>query len=341
MKKFEQKKQKILVTGSAGFVGYHVASDLVRNGHTVHGIDYMSASYYDPILKDARLNSLNQHANYYHHKIDLSDKEKLDILQDEIGEIDSIIHLAAQGCVLRSFEFPHEYVQDNIVAFQNVLELYAKNQSAILIYASSSSVYGQSDEGVIVNEDKKLDMPVSIYGATKIANEVMAQAYFSYHKKPIIGLRFFKVYGPWARPDTVFFKFAEQMINDKPIKLHNHGKIKHSFTYIDDVTNCISGVIDAGLGDVDYLTRHPVYNLGGPHVMLGDCVDAMERAMGKSATRELVPLPKGDRWYTFADSSAAKSDLNFNPDTPIDRGINEFIDWFRNDYIPLSKQSSN
>ena len=192
-----QKRKVFLVTGSAGFIGFHVAKRLLEAGHAVHGIDLMTASYYDPLLKDARLNVLQKLPGYTHHRIDLADTVVVNELKESIGNIDVIIHLAAQGCVLRSFEFPHEYVQDNIVAFQNMLELYGQNEIGLFMYASSSSVYGQSDEGSIITEEKRTDLPVSIYGATKIANEAMAQSYYSYYRKPIIGLRFFKVYGPW------------------------------------------------------------------------------------------------------------------------------------------------
>ena len=214
-----QKRKVFLVTGSAGFIGFHVAKRLLEAGHAVHGIDLMTASYYDPLLKDARLNVLQKLPGYTHHRIDLANTVVVNQLKENIGNIDVIIHLAAQACVLRSFEFPHEYVQDNIVAFQNMLELYGQNEISLFMYASSSSVYGQSDEGSIITEEKRTDLPVSIYGATKIANEAMAQSYYSYYRKPIIGLRFFKVYGPWARPDTVFFKFVDLMYKDQPIKL--------------------------------------------------------------------------------------------------------------------------
>lgn len=331
-----KKNQKVfLVTGSAGFIGFHVAKRLLESGHVVHGVDLMTASYYDPLLKDARLNVLEKLSGYIHHQIDLANMLSIEELKKNIGSIDVIIHLAAQACVLRSFEFPHEYVQDNIVAFQNMLELYSHNEAALFMYASSSSVYGQSKEGSVIVEDKKNDLPVSIYGATKIANEVMAQSYYSYYKKPIIGLRFFKVYGPWARPDTVFFKFVDLIYNNQPIKLHNHGNIQHSFTYINDVADCLIRTSLAPQKEQEFTSRHPIYNFGGPSVLLEDCVKAIESAMGKKAIREHVPLPHGDRWYTFADSSLAKSDLEFNPNTSISEGIHEFVDWYIKDYVPI------
>jgi len=324
-----------LVTGSAGFIGFHVAKRLLESGHTVHGVDLMTASYYDPLLKEARLNVLKKLPGYTHHRIDLANTTAVKKLRESVGNIDVIIHLAAQGCVLRSFEFPHETVQDNIVAFQNMLELYSHNETALFMYASSSSVYGQSKEGEVITEDKKTNLPVSIYGASKISNEVMAQAYYSYYKKPIIGLRFFKVYGPWARPDTVFFKFVDLMYKDQPIKLHNHGRIEHSFTYINDVADCLIRTAVSSQKEQDFTMRHPIYNFGGPHVSLEDCVKAMESAMGKKAQREHVPLPHGDRWYTFADSSLAQRDLKFNPNTPITKGIQDFVDWYVKDYVPI------
>ena len=335
MAKLSQNQRVFLITGSAGFIGFHVAKRLLEFGHAVHGVDLMTASYYDPLLKDARLNVLEKFHTYTHHQIDLANTAAVNELKESIGSVDIIIHLAAQGCVLRSFEFPHEYVQDNIVAFQNILEVYGQNEPTLLMYASSSSVYGQSDEGSIITEEKNTHLPVSIYGATKIANEAMAQSYYSYYKKPIIGLRFFKVYGPWARPDTVFFKFVDLMYQDAPIRLHNHGKIRHSFTYIDDVTDCLIQTALSNQEEQDYSSRHPIYNLGGPNVLLEDCVKAMESSLGKKAHRKHVPLPRGDRWYTFADSSAAQKDLNFNPDTPITEGIQVFVDWYVNDYVPV------
>jgi UDP-glucuronate 4-epimerase len=333
--------QTFLVTGSAGFIGFHLAKRLLENGHIVHGVDLMTASYYDPLLKDARLNVLETLSGYTHHKIDLADTASVKELQVNIGKIDVIIHLAAQACVLRSFEFPHEYVQDNIVAFQNMLELYSHNDTGKFMYASSSSVYGQSKEGSVIFEDKKTDLPVSIYGASKIANEAMAQAYYSYYQKPLMGLRFFKVYGPWARPDTVFFKFVDLMYKNEPIKLHNHGRIQHSFTYINDIADCLIQTATSPQKEQDFNSRHPIYNFGGKSVLLEDCVKAMETAMGKDAIREPVPLPHGDRWYTFADSSAAHRDLNFNPDTSINEGIKDFVDWYINEYVPIMDDIKN
>lgn len=338
MNNSSEKQKTYLVTGSAGFVGFHISKRLLEAGHIVHGVDLMTASYYDPILKDARLNVLASIDGYTHHQIDLADTSAVNQMAENIGTIDVIIHMAAQACVLRSFEFPHEYVQDNVVAFQNMLELYGKNETSLFMYASSSSVYGQSQEGSIIKEDKKTDLPVSIYGATKIANEAMAQAYFSYYQKPIIGLRFFKVYGPWARPDTVFFKFVDLIYKNQPIKLHNHGKIQHSFTYINDVADCIINTSLSPKDNFEYTARHPIYNLGGPSVLLEDCVKAMEAALQKVAIREHVPLPHGDRWYTFADSSLAEHGLGFNPNTTIEEGIKDFVDWYINDYVNVMRE---
>ena len=341
MNNITESKKTFLVTGSAGFIGFHVAKRLVESGHVVHGVDLMTASYYDPVLKQARLNELEKLAGYTHHRFDLADSDAVKNLTKCAESPYAIIHLAAQGCVLRSFEFPNEYVRDNIVAFQNMLEFYANSNCEIFMYASSSSVYGQSKEGEIITEDKKNDLPVSIYGATKIANEAMAQSYYSYYKKPIIGLRFFKVYGPWARPDTVFFKFTELMYQDKPITLHNHGNIQHSFTYIDDVADCLVRTALSDQSAKDYSTRHSIYNFGGPSVLLEDCVKAMESAMGKEAHREHVPLPSGDRWFTCADSSLAQRELSFNSDTPITIGIGKFVDWYLQEYIPVMKMLKN
>lgn len=333
--KLSKTDKTFLITGSAGFVGFHIAKRLLEAGYPVHGVDLMTASYYDPILKTARLNELMKISGYTHHQIDLADTHAVKVLKETVRNIDVIIHLAAQACVLRSFEFPNEYVRDNIIAFQNMLEFYSQNKTSLFMYASSSSVYGQSIEGSVIKEDKKTDLPVSIYGASKIANEAMAQSYYSYYKKPILGLRFFKVYGPWARPDTVFFKFVDLIYKSKPIKLHNHGKIQHSFTYIKDIADCLILTALDTPKSYNFMKRHPIYNFGGPSVLLDDCVKAIEEALGKQAIKEHVALPHGDRWYTNADSSLAKVDLKFNPNTSISKGIKEFVHWYINEYIPV------
>ncbi len=333
--KLAKNNKVFLVTGSAGFIGFHITKRLLEVGCSVHGLDLMTASYYDPILKTARLNVLSKIRGYSHHETDLADLYAVKSLKETIGKIDCIIHLAAQACVLRSFEFPHEYVRDNIVAFQNILELYSQSNTSLFMYASSSSVYGQSIEGSIIKEDKKTDLPVSIYGASKIANEAMAQSYYSYYKKPVMGLRFFKVYGPWARPDTVFFKFVDLIYKGHPIKLHNHGNIKHSFTYINDITDCLIQTALYTKTNYNFSMRHPIYNFGGPPVLLKDCVKAIEASMGRKAITEYVPLPHGDRWYTHANSSLAETDLKFNPNTSILKGIEAFVDWYIKDYVPI------
>ena len=333
--KLAKNDKVFLITGSAGFIGFHIAKRLLEVGCSVHGVDLMTASYYDPLLKTARLNELNQIPGYTHHQTDLADPNAVKVLKETTGNIDVIIHLAAQACVLRSFEFPNEYVRDNIVAFQNMLELNSQSKTSLFLYASSSSVYGQSKKDSIIKENKKTDLPVSIYGASKIANEAMAQSYYSYYKKPILGLRFFKVYGPWARPDTVFFKFVDLIYRGKPIKLHNHGNIQHSFTYINDIADCLIKTVLDSPKSYNFVKRHPIYNFGGPSILLADCVKAIEAALGRQAIKEHVALPHGDRWYTDADSSLAKADLKFNPDTSISKGIKEFVDWYINDYIQI------
>ncbi len=330
-----QNKKIFLVTGSAGFVGFHVSKRLLDFGYIVHGVDLMTASYYDPILKQARLNVLKNFKGYYHHQIDLSDNISTQKLFKNVNNIDVVIHLAAQACVLRSFEFPNEYVKDNIIAFQNMLEIYVNSEASLFMYGSSSSVYGQSEEGNVNVEDKKTDQPVSIYGATKIANEVMAQSYYSFYKKPMIGLRFFKLYGPWARPDTVFFKFVDMIHNNKPIQLHNNGNIKHSFTFINDVADCLISTAIAIHKNLSFTSRHPIYNFGGKSIQLLECVKAIEDAMGKKAKMNYVPLPNGDRWYTFANSSLAEKHLNFNPNTSINKGLKIFVNWYLNEYVPI------
>ena len=328
-------KEPILVTGTGGFIGFHVARRLLEQGEIVHGIDNLCHSYYSPQLKRKRLHLLHQYTSYTHHEIDLSDTRQLTRESALFADIRAVIHLAAQACVLYSFDHPLEYVKDNIVGFQNLLELYRGEKLDNFIYASSSSVYGNRPFNSPVAETAQTDQPVSIYGATKISNETMAQAYYATYRRPMIGLRFFKVYGPWARPDTVFFKFVDSIYHRRPIELRNFGGIHHSFTYIDDVVNGVMAALCHPPPPDFENIPHPRYNLGNPDaVSLKRCVEIIEAELGVKAHCTHTPLPKGDRAYSCADIGRARRDLQFKAQTSIEDGLRHFIHWYKGTYVP-------
>jgi UDP-glucuronate 4-epimerase len=329
-------KKIFFITGTAGFIGFHLAQKLLERGDEVDGVDNLCHSYYDPLLKRARLAELNKNESYRHHDFDLSDKDKVSEFFTNTPNVHSIIHLAAQACVPYSFDHPYEYIKDNIIAFQNLLEIYRNSNLYNFVYASSSSVYGHNFTKTLTHEDKVLDKPVSVYGATKIENENMAQVYFTNYKKPLVGLRFFKVYGPWARPDTVFFKFVDSIYHNKPIKVFNYGKIQHSFTYIDDI---IKGVVSATDNPQAYTSpenRHPIYNLGNcDSEDLVKCIRIIEKELDLKAECEYFPLPEGDRSFTHADIQKAKKDLGFQVRTPVEVGLQRFVKWYKDIYVHL------
>jgi UDP-glucuronate 4-epimerase len=328
----------ILVTGAAGFIGYHVARRLLGNGRKVVGIDNLNA-YYDPKLKDARLAELGKLEGFRFTKLDLADRAGTTALFKE-HRFPYVVHLAAQAGVRHSLVDPYAYVDSNLVGFTNILEGCRHNGCRHLLYASSSSVYGSNTSMPFSTHDN-VDHPLSLYGASKKANELMAHAYAHLYAMPATGLRFFTVYGPWGRPDMAMWIFATAIIAGKPIKLFNHGNMRRDFTYVDDVVESVVRLVDrAPSANPKWLTDVPdpasssapwrVYNIGNNSpVELLEVVRLLEDAIGMKAKRELLPMQPGDVPATFANVDDLKRDVDFKPATPIAEGIAKFIAWYR------------
>jgi UDP-glucuronate 4-epimerase len=328
----------ILVTGAAGFIGFHVARRLLQSGKAVVGLDNLNA-YYDPKLKDARLAELGKFPGFRFVKLDLADRAGMVALFAE-QKFPYVVHLAAQAGVRHSLVDPHAYIDSNIVGFINVLEGCRHSGCKHLLYASSSSVFG-SNTKMPFSIHENVDHPLSLYGASKKANELMAHSYAHLFKLPTTGLRFFTVYGPWGRPDMAMWIFAKAIAAGEPIRLFNHGNMRRDFTYVDDVVESIERLVDrAPLGDPSYSGDAPdpgsssspwrVYNIGNNNpAELLDVVQLLEEKLGKKAIRELVPMQPGDVPATYADVDDLMRDVDFKPATPIDVGIGRFIDWYR------------
>jgi UDP-glucuronate 4-epimerase len=325
------------VTGAAGFIGFHVARRLTQAGRDVVGVDSLSP-YYDPTLKEARLRELSAAKVFRFVKQDLADRDATAALFKE-HKFPHVVHLAAQAGVRHSLVDPHAYVDANLVGFINVLEGCRHNGCRHLLYASSSSVYGLNTRMPFSTSDN-VDHPLSLYGASKKANELMAHAYSHLFKLPTTALRFFTVYGPWGRPDMAMWLFARAIIAGEPIKLFNHGKMQRDFTYIDDVVESVVRLIDrpakpepAWSGDAPDPSRSSapwrVYNIGNNNpVDVPRVVDLLEKAIGKKAIRELVPMQPGDVPATYADVDDLMRDVGFKPSTPIADGIARFVEWY-------------
>jgi UDP-glucuronate 4-epimerase len=328
----------ILVTGAAGFIGFHVAQRLLADGRNVVGIDNLNA-YYDPKLKQARLAALARHDMFRFYKLDLDDRDGMAALFAE-HRFPHVVHLAAQAGVRHSLAAPHDYIDSNISGFLNVLEGCRHTQTHHLLYASSSSVYGANTK-LPFSVSQNVDHPLSLYGASKKANELMAHAYSHLFGMPVTGLRFFTVYGPWGRPDMAMWLFTSAILNGQPIKLFNRGDMRRDFTYVDDVATSVVKLIDhvpqgnaAWSGDdPDPATsRAPwcVYNIGNhTPVDLMEVVRLLEAALDKKAIRELMPMQAGDVRETCADVEALQKAVGFAPNTPIADGIEKFIAWYR------------
>jgi len=327
----------ILVTGAAGFIGFHVARRLTQAGRDVVGVDNLSP-YYDPKLKEARLRELSPAKGFRFVKQDLADRDATAALFKE-HKFPHVVHLAAQAGVRHSLVDPHAYVDANLVGFINVLEGCRHNGCRHLLYASSSSVYGLNTHMPFSTSDN-VDHPLSLYGASKKANELMAHAYSHLFKLPTTALRFFTVYGPWGRPDMAMWLFAEAILSGKAIQLFNHGKMRRDFTYIDDVVESVVRLVDrpaqadpAWSGDAPDPARSSapwrVYNIGNNNpVDVPRVVDLLEKAIGKKAIRELVPMQPGDVPATYADVDDLMRDVDFKPSTPIGDGIARFVEWY-------------
>ena len=332
---------KILVTGAAGFIGFHTCLKLVSQGHEVYGIDNIN-DYYDPKLKFDRLNELGfseaasklfknevqstKFNSLRFSRIDLVDHESIDNLFKQ-EQFEVVCNLAAQAGVRYSIENPKAYIDSNISGFLNILEGCRNHKVKHLVYASSSSVYGENKKVPFETTDT-VDHPISLYAATKKSNELMAHTYGHLYNFKTTGLRFFTVYGPWGRPDMAYYLFAEAISNNKPIKVFNNGKMERDFTYIDDIVNGVAKIIEK---NIDTREHYKIYNIGNNKTQsLQDFIISIEAATGKEAIKEMYPMQAGDVPKTFADISEIIKDFGYKPNTSINKGLKEFIRWYKN-----------
>lgn len=328
----KKSSMTILVTGAAGFVGFHVASALLDRGEVVIGVDNLN-SYYDVTLKQARLAQLTDRDGFTFFKAGIEDREAMQGAFDAAGDITSIVHLAAQAGVRYSLINPYEYVSSNVMGQVVICEL-ARNCPTLrhLVYASSSSVYGLSEETPF-GLDNRADQPASLYAATKRADELISHTYSHLYGIPMTGLRFFTIYGPWGRPDMAYFIFTKAIIEDKPITLFNHGKMARDFTYIDDIVQGVLAANDNPPPTNGRTVRHRVFNLGNSHPQpLGDFVSVLEDAIGKKAVVEPQQMMPGDVVSTAADITQSRESLGFEPTIPIQEGLPKFVAWYKNYY---------
>jgi UDP-glucuronate 4-epimerase len=330
---------KVLVTGAAGFVGSALSLSLLERGYIVIGIDNHN-DYYDPALKEARLDRHAAHPNYKHLRIDLTDKRAIETLFAD-HKPQRVVNLAAQAGVRYSIENPLAYIESNIIGFTHILEGCRHSGVEHLVYASSSSVYGANTSMPFSVHDN-VDHPLSLYAATKKSNELMAHTYSHLYNLSTTGLRFFTVYGPWGRPDMALFKFTKAILDGKNISVFNYGKHRRDFTYIDDIVEGVIRVLDkpansnpnwSGTNPDSATSMAPwrVYNIGNNNpVELMDYIAALEKALGKKAKIDMLPLQPGDVPDTYADVTDLVEQLEYKPSTPIDKGIEDFVVWYRN-----------
>ncbi len=327
----------ILVTGVAGFIGFHLSLAILKNGDRVTGIDNIN-DYYDSKLKKARLKILDAHDNFSFIFMDISDRKGMRELF-KCKRFDKVVNLAAQAGVRYSIENPDTYVDANLIGFANILEGCRQSMPDHLVYASSSSVYGANTK-IPFSVGDNVDHPVSLYAATKKSNELMAHAYSHLYSIPVTGLRFFTVYGPWGRPDMAYFKFTKAILKGEPIDVYNYGNMKRDFTYIDDI---IKGVIkvmkmppdSAEKKDTKATTSAPfkLYNIGNnTHVQLNYFIQTLEDIIGKKAVKNMLPMQPGDVPATYADIDSLQADTNFKPETSIENGLERFVAWYRDYY---------
>lgn len=325
---------KIFVTGTSGFIGFHLARRLLEEGHQVIGLDNFNP-YYDTRLKEARHAVLAKFQNFLSYRGDLCDRPLLDrILVDHTP--DALVNLAAQAGVRYSFEHPEEYIRSNVTGFLNILEVVRRAPTKIpLIYASSSSVYGANTQFPF-SEDQPTETPLSLYAASKKSNELIAHSYANLYGITTIGLRFFSVYGPWGRPDMALWLFTEKMLRGEPIQVFNNGNMWRDFTYIDDIVAGIVGVIDATIAGS--IAGCQIYNIGNDQSeKLMDLIGILERELGVKAKMELLPMQDGDVLKTHADISRLQKAVGYAPTTPISEGIPKFVKWYRDEWLPAIK----
>ncbi len=324
---------RILVTGCAGFIGFHVAQRLLTEQHTVIGIDNLNP-YYDPSLKKARLSQLMPYPQFQFLELDITHQPTIQALFKE-HPIDIVVHLAAQAGVRYSIIHPETYIQSNLVGFSHLIEACRQHAVQHLIFASSSSVYGQNQRYPFTETDPT-DAPISLYASTKKANELMAYSYAHLFHLPCTGLRFFTVYGPWGRPDMALFKFTQNILQGKPIDIYNHGKMWRDFTYIDDIVNGIMLVLKSPpLLDTqpnDEPPKNPyyrIYNMGSQRpISLLDFIHILEQCLKKTAIKHSLPMQPGDIPKTYADISKISQTLGYQTQTDISTGIQKFVDWY-------------
>ena len=331
----------ILVTGSAGFIGSHLAQKLLEREDTVIGIDNHN-DYYDIKLKEDRLNQFIDNKNYSHYRCDIADKNEIEKIFKE-HKPKKVINLAAQAGVRYSIENPHSYIDSNIVGFTNILEACRHNKVNHLVYASSSSVYGANTKMPFSIHDN-VDHPLSLYAASKKANELFAHTYSNLYQLPTTGLRFFTVYGPWGRPDMALFKFTKAILNNEPIQVFNYGNHKRDFTYVDDIVEGVIRVLDKPAEpNTEWTGKAPdsgssfapwrVYNIGNNNpIELNDYISAIEDATGVIAKKEFLPLQPGDVPETYADISDLEEFFEYKPTTKVEDGIKNFVEWYKSYY---------
>jgi UDP-glucuronate 4-epimerase len=329
---------KVLVTGAAGFIGFFVSQVLLARGDEVIGLDNLN-DYYDPRLKAARLDILQQHKNFRFVKLDLVDRGGIEALF-AAEKFSRVIHLAAQAGVRHSIENPHIYVDSNVTGFLHIIEGCRRNGVEHLVYASTSSVYGANTHMPFAVE-QNVDHPLSLYAATKKANELMAHCYSSLYGLPTTGLRFFTVYGPWGRPDMALFLFTANILAGKPIDVFNYGKHKRDFTYVGDIAAGVIAAVDhIAKPDADWNSEAPnpstsrapyrLYNIGNQRpVELLRYIEVLERCLGREAQKNLLPLQPGDVPDTLADVEALTRDVGYRPSTPVEVGVKRFVEWYR------------
>ena len=332
---------KILVSGSAGFIGFSLCQKLLERGDNVIGIDNHN-NYYDPKIKDSRLRLLLKYSNYNHYKIDLINRKDLDkIFEDH--KIYKVVNLAAQAGVRYSMENPLAYINSNIVGFAHILENCRHHKVNHLVYASTSSVYGANTK-MPFSEHDSANHPLSVYAASKKSNELMAHSYSNLYKLPTTGLRFFTVYGPWGRPDMALFKFTKNIIEGKSIDIYNHGKHTRDFTYIDDIVEGIVKTIDdTAESNIKWNGNLPdsatsnvpwrIYNIGNNKpIKLMDYLDALQKILGKKAKINFLPLQPGDVPDTYASVDNLKKKFNYQPKTTVTQGVSNFVKWYKDYY---------
>lgn len=339
----------ILVTGAAGFIGYHVCQFLLDRGETVIGLDNLNA-YYDVKLKLSRLVALQRQPQFEFHRIDLADRSAMETFFQS-QSFDRVIHLAAQAGVRYSLQNPHVYVDSNLTGFLHVLEGCRYRGIQHLVFASSSSVYG-SNQKVPFSIQDNVDHPISLYAATKKANELMAHTYSHLYGIPTTGLRFFTVYGPWGRPDMALFRFTQAILSGSPIEVYNQGQMKRDFTYIDDIVDGVVRVLDRpplpGFPQQDWMSDpsqrtapYQIYNIGNHQpVNLLDFIAVLEATLGMKANKQFLPMQPGDVLETYADIAALRRDTGFEPTTSIEVGVPKFVDWYRTYYGIAARQAA-